>query len=98
MMDRGSQFTSKAFHDYVEEKHITHSMSRPHAPMIDNRYIETFWKSIKTEIGKAEGYTVEQYEMLVKYYIYYYSTKRSHNSPNYFTPFEYLNAQKKSVI
>ena len=46
MTDRGSQFTSRDFFDMMEKYKILHSMSRPYIP-IDNRFIETFWKTLK---------------------------------------------------
>lgn len=85
MTDRGSQFTSKAFYDMIEKLGITHSMSRPHTP-VDNRFIETFWKSMKVEIGKVEHLTEEEYRLVVGYYIYYYNNIRPHSSLNYRTP------------
>ena len=88
MTDRGSQFTSKAFYDIMQEKNIKHSMSRPHTPT-DNRYIETFWKTMKTEIGKTSHLTPTLYRLVIDYYINYYNTLRPHSSLNYLTPLEY---------
>lgn len=88
MTDRGPQFTSKAFYDIMQEKKIKHSMSRPHTPT-DNRYIETFWKTMKTEIGKTCYLTPTLYRLVIDYYINYYNTLRPHSSLNYKTPLEY---------
>lgn len=88
MTDRGSQFTSKEFYDIMQGYGILHSMSRPHTP-IDNRYIETFWKSMKVEIGNTKHLTQEMYKMVVEYYFYYYNNKRPHSTLNYLTPMEY---------
>lgn len=88
MTDRGAQFTSKAFYDTMQKNKIKHSMSRPHTPT-DNRYIETFWKTMKTEIGKTNHLTPALYSLVIDYYIYYYNTLRPHSSLNYLTPFEY---------
>lgn len=85
MTDRGSQFTSKAFYDMMESLNILHSMSRPHRP-VDNRFIETFWKSMKVEMGKLDLLTVQTYCMVVDYYIYYYNHQRPHSSLGYATP------------
>lgn len=88
MTDRGSQFTSKAFYDIMQENNIIHSMSRPHTPT-DNRYIETFWKTMKTEIGKTKHLTPALYRLVIDYYVNYYNTLRPHSSLNYLTPIEY---------
>jgi putative transposase len=85
MTDRGSPFTSKSFHDLLADREIIHSMSRPHTP-VDNRFIETFWKSMKTEIGKIKQLNVEQYLMIIEFYQYYYNYQRPHSSLMYSTP------------
>lgn len=85
MTDRGSQFTSRAFHDMIEALRILHSMSRPHTP-VDNRFIETFWKSMKVEMGKLDLLTEQSYRMVVDYYVYYYNNLRPHSSLNYRPP------------
>lgn len=93
--DRGTQFVSKAFHDMMEEAGITHSMSRPHKPC-DNAAIETFWKSMKLEIGETEEMTDEEFVMVVKYYEHYYNTTRPHSALGYLSPLASLNL--KNVI
>lgn len=85
MTDRGPQFTSKAFYDMLEKWDIRHSMSRPYTPT-DNRFIETFWKSMKVELGKTDLLTEQTYRMVVDYYIYYYNNLRPHSSLAYFPP------------
>lgn len=85
MTDRGAQFTGKEFRDMIEALNIQHSMSRPHKP-VDNRFIETFWKSMKVEMGKLDHLTQETYRMVVEYYIYYYNNLRPHSTLGYRTP------------
>lgn len=85
MTDRGAQFTGKEFRDMIEGLNIKHSMSRPHKP-VDNRFIETFWKSMKVEMGKLDHLTQETYRMLVEYYIYYYNNLRPHSTLGYRAP------------
>lgn len=85
MTDRGSPFVSKEFHDTLEAYGIVHSMSRPHTP-IDNRFIETFWKSMKTEIGKVQHLTLSDYLVIMEYYEYYYNHERPHSSLGYCAP------------
>ena len=96
MTDRGSQFTSAEFHDMMECFRIVHSMSRPHTP-VDNRFIETFWKSMKVEMGKLTLLTPETYCMVVEYYIDYYNKRRPHSSLGYRAPFEYAGLPTESL-
>jgi putative transposase len=85
MTDRGAQFVGNEFRYMIENLGIIHSMSRPYKP-IDNRFIETFWKSMKVELGKVNHLTQETYRMVVEYYIYYYNNLRPHSTLNYRTP------------
>ena len=85
LTDRGSPFTSKSFHEMIEEYHIEHSMSRPHTPR-DNRYIETFWRTMKTEIGPTNNMTDAEYKMVMDYYEYYYNYLRPHSVLGYRPP------------
>lgn len=85
LTDRGSPFVSKSFHELLERENIRHSMSRPHTPR-DNRYIETFWRMMKTEIGSVKNMTGEEYLAVLEYYEYYYNYKRPHSALNYVPP------------
>ena len=85
MTDRGSPFTSKSFKEVVDRNGIIHSMSRPHTPA-DNIYIETFWKSMKTEIGNVEHLTQQEYYIIMDYYEHYYNYERPHSSLGYCAP------------
>lgn len=85
MTDRGAQFLSRDFHAILEEWGIKHSMSRPYKP-VDNRFIETFWKSMKVELGSTELLTEQTYRMVIEYYVYYYNNLRPHSSLGYVAP------------
>lgn len=85
MTDRGSQFTSKEFYDMMVRLTVAHSMSRPHKP-VDNRFIETFWKSMKVELGKLHLLNEAMYRMVVDYYMYYYNNLRPHGTLGYKPP------------
>ena len=89
MTDRGSPFVSKNFYDIIERNGIKHSMSRPGTP-VDNRFIETFWKSMKVEIGPVKHLTVKQYKMVLDYYEYYYNFLRPHSTLGYCAPMTHL--------
>lgn len=85
MTDRGAPYVSKSFRELLDEHKIVHSMSRPHTPR-DNRYIETFWRMMKTEIGSVKGFTEEEYYMILDYYEHYYNDLRPHSALNYLPP------------
>lgn len=85
MTDRGAQFVSRDFHAMLEDWGIRHSMSRPHKP-VDNCFIETFWKSMKVELGKTDLLTEQTYRMVVEYYVYYYNNLRPHSTLGYLPP------------
>ena len=85
MTDRGAQFVSRDFHAMMEDWGIKHSMSRPRTP-IDNRFIETFWKTMKVELGKKDLLNEQTYRMVIEYYIYYYNNLRPHSSLGYVPP------------
>ena len=85
MTDRGAQFVSKDFHAMLEDWGIRHSMSRPHKP-VDNCFIETFWKSMKVELGKTTLLSEQTYRMVIEYYIYYYNNLRPHSTLGYLPP------------
>jgi len=94
MTDRGSPFVSKSFYELLNRYGIKHSMSRPHTPA-DNCFIETFWKSMKTEIGNVGRLTVEQYRMIMEFYRHYYNHERPHSTLGYCAP---LPSHSESVI
>ncbi|MBR2888857.1 MAG: integrase core domain-containing protein, partial [Oscillospiraceae bacterium] len=43
---------------------------------VDNCFIETFWKSMKVELGKTSLLTEQTYRMVIEYYVYYYNNLR----------------------
>lgn len=94
--DRGSPFVSKSFHDLLSKYGIIHSMSRPGTPG-DNSPIETFWKSMKTEIGKVSHMTLDEYKMVMAYYVHYYNTERPHSTLGYCTPASVYYKKKLSL-
>lgn len=92
--DRGSPFVSREFQMLLERYGILHSMSRAHTP-VDNCYIETFWKTMKTEIGEVKNLTIDEYQKVMEYYRYYYNNERPHSTLGYCAPIQY---SKETVI
>lgn len=83
--DRGSANSSKRVKKLLEENKINQSMSAPYKPN-ENQYVETFWKTMKIEVGETEHLTKEQLIMVLDYYLHYYNTERIHSSIGYITP------------
>lgn len=88
--DRGSQYTSKEFQRRIAEYGAIPSMSRPGNPY-DNALIESFYKSLKTELlidGKFE--TIQESKNAIFEYIeMFYNTKRLHSSLGYMSPSQF---------
>ena len=96
--DRGSIYTSNLMKELLEELTIQRSMSAPGSPN-ENQYIETFWKTLKTEIGRTQELTKQELQMVLSYYVDYYNTKRMHSAIGYIAPEEkrsVFNAQYKT--
>jgi len=92
--DRGLANASLKVKELLEENKIERSMSAPHKPN-ENQYIETFWKSAKTEIGDTKNLTLTQLKMVLDYYINYYNTERIHSSIGYLTPDQMRRASQE---
>ncbi len=87
--DRGSTYISKYLREVIEQlESVRHSMSAPHSPN-ENQYIESFWKTLKTEIGPAKHFTRAELKQVLHYYIDYYNHTRIHSSIGYATPSAY---------
>ena len=91
--DRGSQYTSKEYNDYLEHHSIRHSYSVKGCPY-DNSCIESFHATIKKECIYAEtnvGYKDFQtcYDSIFKYIEGFYNSRRRHSKLNYLCPNEF---------
>ncbi|MFD2132638.1 IS3 family transposase [Pseudogracilibacillus auburnensis] len=74
--DRGFQYTSHGFKQFVEKHQITQSMSRV-GKCIDNGPMENFWGIIKEEMYRLTTYnSFEKLEEDINTYIEFYNTKR----------------------
>ena len=74
--DRGYQYTSYGFNDFVKKHQLTHSMSRV-GKCIDNGPMENFWGIIKEEMYRLKTYmSFEELERDIEQYIGFYNTQR----------------------
>lgn len=98
--DQGSQFTSKAWCDFLQDNGIKISMTGK-GRCLDNIYIERFWRSFKQEEFYLNEYNnVKALKKAVATYVDFYNRKRWHQSLQYKTPAEVFYASlvnKESV-
>jgi len=94
--DRGSQYTSNAYIQRLEEAEAIISMSRKGNPY-DNACAESFFASLKKEhLYKCVFPTKEDAYAAVAFYIRFYNKKRMHASLDYATPLEVEQAYEKA--
>ena len=87
--DQGSPYTSRAFTEFCEGKHITQSMSRAGCPY-DNSPMESFYGTFKAEFIRQNRFEtdLELNKSTLDYVYGYYNYIRPHSSNGYMTPFE----------
>ena len=87
--DRGCQYTAKKTKELVEANGFRKSMSRPGTPS-DNQPIESFWKTLETEMEDISDMTFEEASrVIVEYIELYYNSDRLHSGIGYEKPNEY---------
>ena len=88
--DRGSQYASKAYRNFLRNKRIRPSMSRK-GNCYDNAYVESWFSSLKKEWIYRKIYSnQEELKALVFEYIeVWYNKKRRHSSLGYCSPVRY---------
>ena len=96
--DQGAQFTSKEFTSILKEEKIRISMDGK-GRVIDNIFIERFWRTLKYEEVYAKCYeSVADCKRNLGEYIEWYNRERLHQSPKeYDTPFEAYRQMKMAV-
>ena len=97
--DRGSQYASELFRDFLKDNDITPSMSRK-ANCYDNAVMESFWATLKTECfdNFRSGIPATRQEAKQKLFAYievFYNRKRSHSSLGYCSPIEFEDNYKQ---
>ena len=85
--DQGSQYTSQAYFDLLQEYHISPSMSSPGCPY-DNAAMENFFGTLKTECLHRMKFSCKaEVEQAAAEYVHFYNYERI-NLKNGLTPFE----------
>jgi transposase InsO family protein len=85
--DRGSQYTSAEFRATLKRLRIRASMGRV-GSCYDNAVAESFFASLKAEIGTRVWATRAQARRAVFAYLTYYNHKRLHSTLQHRTPYE----------
>lgn len=91
--DRGSQYASNAFKDRINTYKIKQSMSRK-GDCYDNAMMESFFKTLKTELIYPYPYfkTAKEARASLFYYIeVFYNRNRKHSALMNMAPNQYLN-------
>jgi putative transposase len=87
--DQGSQYRAGDYRSYLKRHGICASMSRK-GDCWDNAPMESFFKSLKTEIGNTSNQSRPSVvRQLVDYIEGYYNPKRLHSSIGYHSPIEF---------
>ena len=95
--DQGSQFTSEAFTDALEERGIQISMDGKGA-WRDNVFVERLWRSIKYEEVYLHAYeSVGHAKAGLARYIDFYNARRPHSSLDTKTPDEFYFATLPAI-
>lgn len=93
--DRGVQYASQAFRDLLGEHNVKPSMSRK-ANCYDNAYVETWFKSFKSEYFYRNNVNneAELRALVFEYIELWYNNKRMHSSLDFKSPKEYKIKQQ----
>jgi len=91
--DRGSQYASEMFRDFLRANGVTQSMSRK-ANCYDNALMESFWATLKTECfdnfrNGVPATHQEAKQKIFRYIEVFYNRKRLHSSLDYCSPCEF---------
>ena len=86
--DRGSQYASRRFKTILSSYRIVQSMSGK-GNCYDNAYAESFFSTLKTELGYRYGSRSVARQNIFEYIEVFYNRIRRHSALNYVSPLEY---------
>lgn len=84
--DQGSQYTASLFREFLRERNVRQSFSKPGDPY-DNSVCESFFHTLKKEALYHQLYdNTEQLKEVLEEYIYFYNVERPHRKLKMKTP------------
>lgn len=84
--DRGGNYRSKTFCNYLKSLKVTQSFSRAYTPY-DNSVVESFFSSLKREeLYRTKYRSDKEFKKAVDGYMVFYNSHRPHSNNNYRTP------------
>lgn len=86
--DRGSQYASRDYQELIDSAEIVFSMSRK-GDCWDNAMAESFFKTLKVELGSRFESRDEARRELFDYIEGFYNTWRLHSGIGYLSPAEF---------
>ena len=87
--DQGVQYCSFEFREKLELLSMTQSMSRK-GNCYDNAFAESFFHSLKTELGHKVFENFKEAKKEINEYINWYNNERLHSSLGYLSPKDYV--------
>ncbi len=98
--DRGSQYASEAYRNFLKRNDVLPSMSRK-GNCYDNAYVESWFASLKKESLYRTEYSTEKElkSMVFEYIEIWYNKKRKHSALDYMSPEEYkMNHRSAKLV
>ena len=97
--DRGSQYASEAYREYLKNHGISASMSRK-GNCWDNAFAESFFHTLKVELVHRERFKTRSEAMnkIFEYIEVWYNRQRMHSSLGYKTPVQYEHEQLTNAL
>ena len=84
--DRGGNYRSKTFCNYLKSLKVTQSFFRAYTPY-DNSVVESFFSSLKREeLYRTKYRSDKEFKKAVDDYMVFYNSQRPHSNNNYRTP------------
>lgn len=96
--DRGVQYASGDYQKLLEGAEMIGSMSRK-GDCWDNAVAESFFSSLKVEIGEVleGGASTAEVRVAISEYMYWYNSKRRHSTLGYLSPMEFERRSKGAL-